>query len=186
MSPSEQKYQQQLFELLKQDPFRMDILAAVQTLKLPDCYIGAGFVRNLVWDHLHHYKTPTPLNDVDVVYLDTNKTGAEFDLSLEKQLTQRIPAVNWQVRNQARMHVRNGHQPYKNTQQAVGFWIEKQTAVAVRLHHNQLEGFACFGWEPLFSGELSANPLRDAAIFEQRVTKKDWLTRWPKLKLVAP
>jgi hypothetical protein len=34
----------------------MDILHIAEKLKLPDCMIGAGFVRNKVWDHLRGYK----------------------------------------------------------------------------------------------------------------------------------
>ena len=47
------------------------LLRAVEELRLPDCWIGAGFVRNAVWDALHG-RTPDCglLNDVDVVFLD--------------------------------------------------------------------------------------------------------------------
>ena len=52
--------------MLRQDKPRMQQLQAVQTLQLPDCFVAAGFVRNMVWDALHDYP-PTPLNDVDVI-----------------------------------------------------------------------------------------------------------------------
>ncbi len=44
--------------LIKQDPLRMQVLDCVaqySQLDLPQCYVAAGFVRNLVWDHLHGY-----------------------------------------------------------------------------------------------------------------------------------
>ena len=34
--------------LIKQDPLRMQILDCVAQLGLPQCYVAAGFVRNLV------------------------------------------------------------------------------------------------------------------------------------------
>lgn len=50
----------------------MQLLTAVASLALPDCYVAAGCVRSLVWDHLYGYKR-TPLNDVDVVFFDRAK-----------------------------------------------------------------------------------------------------------------
>ncbi|TOG44816.1 nitrate reductase, partial [Vibrio parahaemolyticus] len=37
-----------IVELIKQDPVRVEALKAVYQLALPQCYIAAGFVRNLV------------------------------------------------------------------------------------------------------------------------------------------
>ncbi|WP_196351640.1 nucleotidyltransferase family protein, partial [Vibrio campbellii] len=51
-----------LAQLLAKDPIRVQALQCVRSLDLPDCYIAAGFVRNLVWDHLHQKHNPTPLN----------------------------------------------------------------------------------------------------------------------------
>ena len=45
----------------------VDALRAVHHLGLPDCWVGAGFVRALVWDHLHGYNEATPLDDVDLI-----------------------------------------------------------------------------------------------------------------------
>ena len=55
--------------MLRRDKQRMRLLQAVRALQLPDCFIAAGFVRNMVWDALHDYPL-TPLNDVDVIYYD--------------------------------------------------------------------------------------------------------------------
>ncbi|HCH5920363.1 TPA: nucleotidyltransferase family protein, partial [Vibrio parahaemolyticus] len=57
-----------IVELIKQDPVRVEALKVVYQLALPQCYIAAGFVRNLVWDSLHNFDVYTPLNDVDVIY----------------------------------------------------------------------------------------------------------------------
>ncbi len=45
-----------IVELVKQDPIRIEALNCVSELGLPQCYIAAGFVRNLVWDSLHGFK----------------------------------------------------------------------------------------------------------------------------------
>ena len=57
-----------LGNIIKRDPFRMDCLHALRTIDLPQGYIGAGFVRNAIWDELHEKVKPTPLNDIDVIY----------------------------------------------------------------------------------------------------------------------
>ncbi|ELI1836849.1 nucleotidyltransferase family protein, partial [Vibrio alginolyticus] len=67
-----------IVELIKQDPVRVKALECVSKLGLPQCYIAAGFVRNLVWDALHGFDVATPLNDADVIYFapDENDPNA--------------------------------------------------------------------------------------------------------------
>ncbi len=111
-----------LVQLLLADPERMKAMECARSLALPDCYIAAGFVRNLVWDHLHHKPQPTPLNDLDIVYFDPNEIDDKAALIYEAQLTAMMPEFNWQVRNQANMHLRNGDKPYQNTLDAMSYW----------------------------------------------------------------
>ena len=48
---------------------RWHLLDVARTLGPPDGWIGAGFVRNAVWDHRHHRAPLPPAGDVDVVWL---------------------------------------------------------------------------------------------------------------------
>ncbi|MAQ01924.1 MAG: nitrate reductase [Alteromonadaceae bacterium] len=169
--------------MLRQDKPRMQQLQAVQTLQLPDCFVAAGFVRNMVWDALHDYP-PTPLNDVDVIYYDEQLRIAPEDI--EKTLTNALPDINWQVKNQAVMHHRNQDPAYQNSTDAMRYWPEKETAVGVRLvDNNQLELAAPFGVQSLLEGKLTHNPLRSKAVFEQRIASKQWLEKWPKLQVIS-
>lgn len=170
-------------KLILNDPSRMVALKCVEQLKLPDCFVAAGFVRNAVWDFLHGFER-TPLNDVDVIYFDSEK---RFDDSeLEQQLRQRQPDIRWQVKNQAIMHLRNGDLPYSCSTHAMQFWPEKETAVGVRsFGSDSLALAAPFGCEFLFQGKITHNPARARAIFEQRVSSKGWLTTWPQLELLG-
>ena len=93
-------------DLLRQDPMRIKALECVYKLALPDCYIAAGFVRNMVWDHLYRFSLPTPLKDVDVIYFNLHQCSSDADRSYQDELQQLMPAVDWQVKNQARMHLR--------------------------------------------------------------------------------
>ena len=46
----------QIIKLIKQDQLRIDALNCIDHLHLPNCYLAAGFIRNLVWDSLHKNK----------------------------------------------------------------------------------------------------------------------------------
>jgi len=66
-------YSARVVKLLSKDSFRLRALDCVYELGLPDCYLAAGFVRNMVWDNLHNIWPPTPLDDIDVIYFDVNQ-----------------------------------------------------------------------------------------------------------------
>lgn len=173
-----------IVELIKRDPIRVEALDHVFHLRLPQCYIAAGFVRNLVWDSLHNFKVATPLNDVDVIYFDPDEPDPHAYLEYEAQLKGCMPQLNWQVRNQAKMHERNGDKPYQSSVDAMRYWPEKETAVAVRqIGLNQYELVAGFGIESLLSYCITHNPRRSRATFETRVNSKGWLVRWPSLSI---
>jgi len=171
-----------IVHLIKADSQRMKVLEAMASLQLPDCYVAAGFVRNLVWDYLHGFEC-TPLSDVDVIYFDPAQAFLVDDL--QHRLSALLPHVNWQVKNQAIMHVRNGDEAYMNSTDAMMHWPEKETAIGVKLtENNSIEVAAPFGLTSLFDGCISYNNKRPLSVFEQRVQSKNWLTTWPKLKVV--
>ncbi len=168
---------------IKADQFRMSVLREVSKLELPDCLVAAGFVRNLVWDNLHGYAA-TPLNDIDVIYFDAkDKYSAEV---AQAKLKQVMPEVKWQVKNQAKMHIRHGHSPYQCTREAMSFWPEKETAIGARLtKEGRVVVVAPFGVDSLLQGALTHNKRQSIRLFEHRVEQKQWLKLWPKLTLVS-
>lgn len=143
----------------------------------PDlCAIWFGMYCTTI--HLHH------INDVDIIYYDKQPHLASEDI--EKKLTNALPDVNWQVKNQAMMHHRNHDPAYQNSTDAMRYWPEKETAVGVRLNdNNQLELAAPFGVNSLLEGKLTHNPQRSKAVFEQRIASKQWLKKWPKLQVIS-
>ncbi|MBW3696694.1 nucleotidyltransferase family protein [Vibrio sp. T187] len=176
---------EKVIQLVKQDPLRVQALDCVKQLDLPQCYLAAGFVRNLVWDNLHDKRILTPLNDIDVIYFDSDEVDDNRYLDLELHLSQIMPDVRWQVRNQARMHIRNGDQPYQDIVDAMSYWPEKETAVAIRkLSEHRYQCISAFGFESLFELDVTYNPKRRRLEFEERLEAKEWLTHWPKLNVV--
>lgn len=175
-----------LIALLRADATRMRLLAAVEDLCLPDCWIGAGFVRALVWDHLHG-RASSPLDtDVDVVWFDPAHATAAIDRELEAVLTAHDATVAWSVTNQARMHGHNSDDPYASTEDALRHWPETATAVAVRQAVGRLEILAPFGLADLFAMTIRPTPpFRGArmSIVRQRAGNKRWLERWPLARM---
>ncbi len=175
-----------IVDLIRKDPIRLEALECVYQLELPQCYIAAGFVRNLVWDSLHHNVKLTPLNDIDVIFFDADSLDSDYEKSLELKLSEQMPQLNWQVKNQAKMHLQNGDNPYQSTLDAMSYWPEKETAVAVRkVENDRYECISAFGFESLFQGFITHNPKRAYGTFENRVKSKGWLAMWPNLR-IAP
>ncbi|WEK41806.1 MAG: nucleotidyltransferase family protein [Candidatus Sphingomonas colombiensis] len=177
-----------LVALIAADDRRMAALAIVGSLGLADCWIGAGFVRDAVWDHLHGRPPAMPHGDVDVLYFDRGNLAHDNDAALERRLRIAAPELDWSVRNQARMHVRNGDRPYRSVRDAMRFWPETATAVAIRLAADGvIEVNAPFGLEDLYLLRLVPTETfvaRKRAIFDKRITDKNWMARYPLLRAI--
>ena len=144
-------------DTLTHSSWHMECLHAVRDIDLPDWAIGAGFVRNAVWDRLHGFTDPTPLADIDVLFFDPQDVSHDSEREIECSLTSVFPARPWSVRNQARMHIRNGDLPYGSMAHALSFWLETPTCVAVRLEESGgLRIFAPFGLGELALGTRHA------------------------------
>lgn len=175
-------YEEHIARILLKDEHRMRCLHALDKLSLPQGAIGAGFLRNAIWDDLHQKSAFTPLNDVDVIYFCPT-SSAQRDKALERRLHAQMPDVNWQVKNQARMHLQHGHPPYESCVHAVSYWIERETCVGVSLSKTgKFEFIAPYGFEANFANSISINPRYPRPdVFEARVAKKAWQALWPNL-----
>lgn len=120
-------YEALIASWIELDTFRRETLAVASELNLNDWCLSAGFLRNLVWDNVLQKARSTPLNDIDLVYYNTDNLCPEIDKEYESQLFQMLP-LPWSVKNQARMHTRNGDLRYGSTSDAMSFWPEIETA----------------------------------------------------------
>ncbi|MGM0750795.1 MAG: nucleotidyltransferase family protein [Bacillota bacterium] len=183
------KSEQDILDLVKNDSWMIGILETVQTLHLPDWWICAGFVRTKVWDTLHGYSKKTALPDIDVVYFDASNTEEQFEKYLESKLKEKAPAEPWSVKNQARMHIKNGEAPYSSTIDAVSRFPETATSIALTMNeNNDLILAAPWGIQDLLSLQIKPTPPFTgkealASIYKKRVLEKDWNTKWPKVKV---
>ena len=175
-------------DLITHNPRMMRCLAVLAAHGPDGAWIGAGFVRNAVWDHLSGQDTEAlPLADLDVVFHDTAIATAEQDAAFEAALSTAAPDLPWSVRNQARMHERNGHRPYRDVADALVHWPETATAIAARLGPQGVELLAPFGLDDVLAMVIRPTPAfrTKPEIPLARLEAKGWRTRWPGLRLVG-
>lgn len=181
--------ERRLDAILRQAPLRLQVFEIVRSLALPDWAVGAGFIRAAVWDALSGYDTASPVDDIDVLYFDRENCDPRHDETIEQRLRDMDPALPWSVRNQARMHIRNGDGPYGSTADALRFWLETPTCVAVRLDaEGRLEIMAPYGLHDLFSMSIRPTSRGRArkAEYAARIAKKGWQARWPNVTIELP
>lgn len=184
---------ERLQALARQSPWMMEALRAARSLGLPSWCIGAGAVRNLVWDALHGKSEPSALSDVDLAYFDASSLQAEAEQALQTRLNEICPAVPWEVCNQARVHLwfeaYFGHavEPLRSLEEAVASWPEYATAVGLWLdEEDRLHVIAPHGLDDLFACVVRRNPQRvSLETYRQRVAQKRYAERWPQVTVQA-
>lgn len=176
-----------LVTLIRRSSEVMNILKILQEIN-PGLYLGGGIVRNTVWDFLHGYSRPTPVDDVDVVYFNKLSNSKEHDIEFEAALKSKAPNLRWSVKNQARMHNFNKEAEYQSMEDAIEKWPETATAIAIKLEKTgEITVLKPHGLSDLF--RLIVRPTPHFSNKKQRVidrlNSRDWLRIWPKLKVVS-
>lgn len=160
---------------------RLAALRAVRQLRAPQGAIGAGYIRAAVWDHLCGCR-PSPVDDVDVLYHDPSDLSWDAETALETRLRDMVPGLPWSVRNQARMHIRNGDPPYRSVAHAMEHWLETPTCVALRLEDDDtFTVIAPFGLGDLFDRRIRPTPRgrQRLGAYRDRLDRKLWHEKWP-------
>jgi len=190
--PSDVGLQLQLMDIARDSRWFMTALRAVRELDLACWCIGAGAVRNLVWDALHELPVPSALADVDVAYFDSSILTPERDAELQSRLVAILPAVPWEVTNQAAVHVwfesyfSHAVPPLRSLEEAVGSWPEYATSVGLTLNADDtIKVIAPHGLDDLFDVVVRRNPTRASVeTYRQRVAQKRYAERWPRATVV--
>lgn len=183
------KTKEDIMKLIETDERMMKIIKAASRLNLPDWWICAGFVRSKIWDTLHEFENRTDLPDVDVIYFDHKDTSETTEKELEAELKRILPDVPWSVKNEARMHVVNRIEPYTSAEDAISKFPETATALGVKIDkdHNLILT-APWGVDDVINLEVNPTPFfreskARAAIYKERVIKKNWKGIWEKIEV---
>lgn len=174
--------------LFRADAGALAALRAVRDVGPVGAYIAAGFVRNRYWDSLYAAALGAQKADLDVVYFDAAYNLKTRDMAFEASLHIALPGLDWQVRNQARMHDFHGFEPFTSLEDGLRHWAETATGVGVRLGvEGEFEWVTAFGFDDLFGHILRITPAMrqvDPKGFDARLAAKGWLRRWPKLTVI--
>ena len=189
---NETAYEDQLRQLIGQNERVMTLLRTVRRGNPPDWLVGAGVIRNLVWDHLHGFTQPHLPRDIDVAFFDPTDLSPERDTAVTAQLTALMSTVEWEATNQAAVHVWYAAEygqvvpPLRSAAEAIATWPETATCTAVRLlPDDSLHIVAPFGLNDLFQMILRRNPARvTVEQFYQRLQSKQIRQKWPLVQVI--
>lgn len=167
----------------------MLILTAITDyLGLKDAWLAPGAVRNYIWNVLSGASGFDTETDLDVVFYNPEMPYEET-LAIQESLQQAYPTYAWELKNQVAMY---RHSPettgYASARDAISKYPETATAVALRLVDNQLELFAPYGLEVISRFEIHPTPhfkvsSKRMAVYRQRLSKKDWVKKWPQIRI---
>jgi len=179
--------------LLRGEPWLARALSAVAASGLPDAWIGAGAVRDVVWGQLYGEFSPACVRDVDVAYFDPADLSAQRDAKAQETLAM-FADLPWEATNQAAVHTWYHHyfggapvEPFSCVHDAIATWPETATCVGVRLRSGVLEICAPRGLADLLGGVWRVNPVRvTPAASRARLARQRVAARWPGVTVVPP
>src|ERR1700726_2238083 len=94
-----------LVALVRGSPVLMRALRAARAVDLPDWLIGAGAIRDRVWDHLHGFTRATPVKDVSLAFFEPPPLGGERARAVQRELPPLAPDLASDVTNHSRVHL---------------------------------------------------------------------------------
>lgn len=175
-----------ILKLIQDDKWMMQILITARDLSLPQWIIGAGFVRNKVWDHLSSInRDVVDTRDIDLVYYDQNGNDEKADEKLSAKLKLET-GIEWEVVNEYYAHKWNDLPLYTSTEDAISQWPETVTAIGVTVDkNNNLKLYAPYGIDDLVNFVIRPTPKFEDKIdkIKERMQQKKWSKKWPKVKL---
>jgi len=183
----------QLARMLTSEQWIVRALEAVTASGLPDAWIGAGVIRDVVWGQLYGRFNPDVVRDVDVAYFDSGNLGPERDQAAQDILGE-LADLPWEATNQAAVHTWYHRyfggapvEPLSSGHDAVATWPETATCVAVRKTADGIEVCAPHGLDDLLGGVWRPNPVRvTAAVSLARLARQRVSARWPDVTVVLP
>jgi uncharacterized protein len=184
----------ELERLIRGVPWFMRVLETVRATHLPDGWVGAGMLRDVVWGVRSGGFDPAAVADVDVAFFDPADLSPERDARAQAELVQRAPDLPWEATNQAAVHTwyatyfgGDEVEPLRSTADGVATWPETATAVAVRLDGDgRLEICAPYGLDDLLDLVWRPNWRSISAdVAARRLQKKNPASRWPGVRVIA-
>jgi hypothetical protein len=179
---------------IRREPWLMRALLVVEASGLPDAWIGAGVIRDVIWGQLNGGFDPTTVHDIDVAFFEPADVSAGRDEAAQQRLHELADDLPWEATNQAAVHTWYhqyfGGPPveaFTRVHDAVATWPEIATSIAVRNTPDGIDVCAPHGLTDLLTGVWRRNPTRVAIDrSEARLARQRPTERWPSVTVIAP
>lgn len=183
----------QLIGCVRSEPWLLRALDAVAASGLPDAWIGAGVLRDVVWGQVHGGFDPAVVRDIDVAFFDAGDLSRERDQEAQELLTG-LASMPWEATNQAAVHTWYqgyfGGPPvaaFSCVHDAVATWPETATCVAIRKAPGGFDICAPHGLADLLHRTWRRNAARVSVEQSQaRLARQRVAERWPGVTVVSP
>lgn len=181
--------EQALRDIIAQSPYLTDWLKTLQSLRLPETWIVSGAIYNQVWNHLTGRPLLHGIKDVDIFYFDPDLSYEAEDRAIRTVTKAFPPNPPIELRNQARVHLwypqRFGedYPQLTSSAQAIDLFASRTHCVGIRQIGMELEVYAPYGLDDIFSFRLTPNPvLNNRATHEAKAQRQ--MALWPELRFV--
>jgi uncharacterized protein len=211
----EPRLARELVGRVRREPWLLRALGAVTASGLPDAWIGAGVLRDVVWGQLHEGFDPAAVHDVDVAFFDAADLSGERDQAAQRRL-ESLADLPWEATNQAAVHTwydsHFGGEPvaaFATVHDAVATWPETASCVAIRQVPRreatgsgatgsgadgsgadggaEIEVCAPHGLTDLLRGTWRRNPSRvSVEVSRARLARQRVEQRWPQITVIPP
>jgi uncharacterized protein len=183
----------ELTDRVRAEPWLIRALDAVAASGLPDAWIGAGILRDVVWGQRNGGFDSAEVSDIDVAFFDPSDLSRQRDRAATQILAALLDRP-WEATNQAAVHTWfPGHfggpavPAFTSVHDAVSTWPETATCVAVRMTPAGLDVCAPYGLADLLGGVWQRNPAcASVEVSAARLARHRVTTRWPDVTVIPP
>jgi uncharacterized protein len=178
-----------LKDIILSEDWLVEALHRLDGMHLPDSWIVAGALYNMVWNRLTNRPSRRGIKDVDIFYFDDNDLTFEAEDRVIRRAADVFSdmAVPAEVRNQARVHLWFGQhfgfniEPIADCRDAVSRFSSVAYCVGARLDRaGALQITAPCGLDDLFSFRIRPNRYYDNRETHERKAERA-VSLWPEL-----
>jgi len=157
------------------------IMQTIRLIKSEELLLTGGSLRNIVWNNLHLYSESYELEDCDIIFYNPVDISRNYEEQIRKRLEYFNPDINWSVKNQARMHIRNKHKPYSGILDALIAFPETCSAVAIDKDWNIISPYGLYDLYNLTVAPTKYCMENEIEVYHRRLIKKNWHEKWADL-----
>lgn len=178
-----------LKDIILSEDWLVEAMLRLDGMRLPDSWIVAGALYNMVWNRLTDRPSRRGIKDVDIFYFDVEDLTYEAEDRIIRRAADVFSdlAVPAEVRNQARVHLWFGQhfgfdiEPIVGCRDAVSRFSSVAYCVGARLDETgDLQIMAPFDLDDLFSFRIRPNRYYDNRETHERKAERA-VSLWPEL-----